>query len=95
MFRIATRLSSTTTLPVGRYNFSEKIYKNEMLTLRIIKPDNVNIIIESCKNKDSNEVIINEVENIDKVRKADNVKKVTNIDDLTDEEFKQMINFIV
>ena len=84
MFRILTRLSSTTTLPVGRYNFSERVCKNEVLTLRIIKPDNVNIIIESCKKKNTNELTIDKVRN-----------NVSNIDDLTEEELKQMYNFIV
>ena len=63
MFRILTRLSSTTTLPVGRYNFSQRICKNEVLTL-IIKPDNVNIIIESCKKKNTNELTIDNISNV-------------------------------
>jgi len=87
MFRILTRLSSTTTLPVGRYNFSKRVCKNEVLTLRIIKPDNVNIIIESCKKKNTNELTIDNVSNVS--------NNVSNIDDLTEEELKQMYNFIV
>lgn len=86
MFRILTRLSSTTTLPVGRYNFSEKVCKNEVLTLRIIKPDNVNIIIESCKKKNTNELTID---------KINNVTNISNFDELTEQELEQMSNFIV
>lgn len=91
MFRILNRFSSTTTLPVGRYNFSERVCKSELLTLRIIKPDNVNIIIESCKNKNTNELTIDKINNVTNINKVD----LSNIDELTEEELKQMYNFIV
>lgn len=91
MFRLVKRFSSTYTIPVGRYNFSNQNKNMQPIIINIIKPKRVEVVGDNMNVQKLTSTISN--------KKAYSPHKKNIYFDseynLTEKELKQMLDFVV
>lgn len=100
MFRLVKRFSSTYTIPVGRYNFSNQNKNMQPIIINIIKPKRVEVVGDNMNVQKLTSTISNKKaysphkKNIyfDEFNEFDEFDSEYNF---TEKELKQMLDFVV
>lgn len=98
MFRVAKRFSSTYTLPVGRFNFSNQNKNMQpIININIIKPKRVEVVSDNMNVQKLASTISNKkpYSSHKKNKYFDEFNEFDSEFNFTEKELKQMLDFVV